>query len=173
MTSSIKPVFLIALLLSSLYASCQESLSPIQLTPEQVKVLREQEKQFQQSINQQNTKSITYSVLQCRADTQRWTSDPFDRSDERNLSVNTGVLVNGQMRSMAPLTAHVDFRILLERIHEMSVCQEVDAEFQKQFNTYALIGKLYEEEKSFRYLKFLLDHSLYDQFLKEDAVANK
>jgi len=153
-------------------ADAQETRPPIKLTPEQVKVLQAQEKQFEDSLNRANDGTKSYSALECRADAQRWTADPFDKSDERNLSINTAVMVNGQIRSMPHITAHVNFLQLSERVHEMSMCEEVDAEFQKQFNTYKVMADLYEDERSFRYFKFLMDHSLYSQFLKEDATAN-
>jgi hypothetical protein len=85
----------------------------------------------------------------------------------------TGVMVNGQFRIKSTVTAHVPFHGLLERGYEMAVCERTDADFDRQFNTYTLMLKLYDEEESGRYVGYILNHNLYDQFLKEDAETYK
>jgi hypothetical protein len=114
-----------------------------------------------------------FGVLKCRADAQKWTADPFDKTDSRTLAANTAKMVNGQFRVIPRITPHVTVRGLLERAHEMEVCTAEDSDFDKQYATYSAIAKTYEEEVSNRYQLFLIKHHLDGQFAKEDEEDNK
>jgi hypothetical protein len=114
-----------------------------------------------------------FGFLQCRSDAQKWTADPFDTKDARNLMVNTAIMVNGQFRSIPSITLQVTFAGLMQRTYEMSVCEAEDADFEKQFSTYTSLARAYEEEQCFRYRLFLTTHHLEEQFTKEDEEANK
>ncbi|MCU1249000.1 MAG: hypothetical protein JWQ49_2029 [Edaphobacter sp.] len=161
-------------LLLPLCGICQQEPMPEKLSPEAVKALQAQEKQLMDSIAESNKHpGPKFTDLQCRADAQKWTSDPFDGKDARNLSINTAIMVNGQFRSMSHIAPHVTVEGLIDRAYEMIVCIESDAAFEKQFATYSLMAKLYSEERNLRYLMFILRHNLNDQFLKEDAKENK
>ena len=62
---------------------------------------------------------------------------------------------------------------LANRAYEMSVCTHEDADFEKQFATYSALSKAYSDERSFRYIRFVMNHhDLNDQFIREDAEAN-
>jgi hypothetical protein len=111
--------------------------------------------------------------LQCRADAQKWTTDPFDTKDARNLTTNTAIMVNGQLRSIPAITPHVTVSGLMNRAYEMSVCIHEDAEFEKQFATYSALSNAYQDERNFRYIRFVMKHNLNGQFIKEDAEENK
>ena len=117
--------------------------------------------------------SPQFGFLKCRADAQKWTTDPFDKDDARNLGLNTAKMVNGQFRAIPRITPHVTVRGLLERTHEMEVCTAEDADFEKQYATYSAIAKAYEEEVSYRYQLFVIKHHLDEQFVREDAEENK
>jgi hypothetical protein len=117
--------------------------------------------------------SPEFGFLKCRADAQKWTADPFDKTDPRTLAVNTAKMVNGQFRVIPKITPHVTVRGLLERAHEMEACTAEDVNFEKQYATYSAISKTYEEEVSYRYQLFLIKHHLDQQFAKEDEEDNK
>jgi len=117
--------------------------------------------------------SAEFGDLKCRADSQKWTTDPFDAQDPRNLSSNRAVWVNGQFRSIPSMTPHLTVKSLLERAHEMEVCTREDADFEKQFGTYSAMAKAYNEEHCARYSLFVIRHHLDEQFVKEDAEENK
>jgi hypothetical protein len=104
---------------------------------------------------------------------QKWTIDPFDNKDGRNLNVNTAIMVNGQFRSISSITPHVTVTGLQERTYEMEICKTEDADFEKQFSTYSRIAEAYKEERTFRYVYFLMRHNLDKQFLSEDAENSK
>jgi hypothetical protein len=125
------------------------------------------------SLGQQGHPGPKFGALQCRADAQKWTTDPSDDKDPRNLGVNTVIMVNGQFRSMSHATPHVTVTGLMDRIHEMDVCRDEDEAFEKQFSTYSTISKSYSEEVTFRYDYFLTRHDLRHQFFQEDAEMNK
>jgi hypothetical protein len=162
----------VALLAAS--GSAQEARPPIKLSPEQVKTLQQQEDWMKSSIEESKKHpGPTYTLLQCRADTQKWTTDPFDKSDERNLIGGRLIQVNGQLRTMPEITQHVTVTKLTERAYEMNVCGESDPDFEKQFGTYSLIARRYEEERAFRYVFYLTKHNLTEQFMKEDAEENR
>jgi hypothetical protein len=147
---------------------------PEKLSPEVVKALREQEQRMKDSIEESKKHpGPKFEYLQCRADVQKWTADPFDTKDARNLSPNIMTMVNGQLRSIPSITPHVTVSGLMDRAYEMSVCTHEDADFEKQFATYSSLLKAYSDERSFRYMYFVMKHNLYEQFIKEDAEANK
>jgi hypothetical protein len=76
--------------------SQQDQQQPVQLSPEVVKVLQQQEKWLMDSIAESNKHpGPTFDSAQCRADTQKWTTDTSDFQDPRNLGIATGVMVNG------------------------------------------------------------------------------
>ncbi len=77
--------------------------------------------------------------------------------------------VNGQYRTLPPLSYGVTAIQLQERIYEMGVCSHEDADFQKKYNTYQLIQDKYRDEVTFRYKYFLMNHHLEEQFAKDDA----
>lgn len=161
-------------ILTSAHGICQQEPMPDKLSPEAVKALQQQEQRMRDSIEESNKHpGPKFSYLQCRADTQKWTSDPFDGKDARNLSANTAIMVNGQLRSIPALTPHVTVGELVGRIYEMSVCEETDVDFEKQFRTYSMLEDAYKEERTFRYMYFLTRHGLDAQFVKEDAELNK
>ncbi len=114
-----------------------------------------------------------FGFLKCRADAQKWTADPFDKTDPRTLGANAAKMVNGQFRVIPTITPHVTVRGLLERAHEMEVCTAEDADFEKQYATYSAIAKTYEQEVSYRYQLFVIKHHLDGQFVKEDEEDNK
>ncbi|HEY0308596.1 MAG TPA: hypothetical protein VGB94_10580 [Acidobacteriaceae bacterium] len=146
-----------------------QQTTPTKVDPETAKIMREQE---QRMIDAASKPAETIPVQQCSADTQAWTTDGSDRQTTMIGAVL--IMVNGQIRYM-PMggTSHATMGDLVMRIHEMSVCQTSDADFQKQFNTYAVLQKHYEEERMTRYILFLYKHNLMDQFVKEDAAENK
>ena len=111
--------------------------------------------------------------LKCRADTQRWTADPFDYSDPKNLSGSRAIMVNGQLRLIPITTAHVTLRGLLERVREMDACTRQDPDFEKKFATYSAMAEAYNEEHCSSYMLFVIRHHLDEQFVKEDAEENK
>ncbi len=82
-------------------------------------------------------------------------------------------MVNGQFRSIPPITPYVAVTGLLERVYEMEVCTQEDADFEKQFATYSAMAKAYSEEHCFRYMHFVTRHHMDEQFLKEDAEESK
>ena len=156
------------------FAICQQEPMPDKLSPEIVKQVRDQEQQMKHSIDESKKRpGPEFGDLKCRADAQKWTTDPFDGKDARNLSANRAVMVNGQFRSIPRITPHVTVRTLLERAYEMEVCTGEDADFEKQFATYSAMAKAYNEEHCFRYMYFVTKHRLDEQFLKEDAEENK
>jgi len=63
--------------------------------------------------------SPEFGFLKCRADAQKWTADPFDKTDPRTLGVNTAKMVNGQFRTIPKITPHMTVRTLMEpnRVH--------------------------------------------------------
>jgi hypothetical protein len=89
-----------------------------------------QSKQGQQMKNTVE-QSKEFPDLKCRADAQRWTADPFDYADPKNLSGSRAIMVNGQFRLIPITTAHVTIRGLLERVREMDACTRQDADFEK------------------------------------------
>jgi hypothetical protein len=117
--------------------------------------------------------SKEFPDLKCRADTQRWTADPFDYSDPKNLSGSRAIMVNGQLRLIPITTAHVTVRGLLERVREMDACTRQDPDFEKKFATYSAMAEAYKEEHCSRYMLFVIRHHLDEQFAKEDAEENK
>lgn len=159
---------------TSSFAFCQQEPMPDKISPDVIKALREQEQQMKNSIEESRKQTEPkFGDLQCRADAQKWTADPFDTKDARNLSINTAIMVNGQFRSIPAITPHVTVSGLMNRAYEMSVCIQEDADFEKQFRTYSALSKAYSDERSFRYMYFVMRHNLEDQFIKEDAEANK
>jgi hypothetical protein len=156
------------------FAICQQEPMPDKLSPEVVKQIREQEQQMKNTVGEnEKHPEPQFGDLKCRADAQKWTTDPFDAKDARNLSANRAVMVNGQFRSIPSMTPHATVRGLLERAHEMEVCTREDAEFEKQFATYSAMAEAYNKEHCFRYMYFLTRHHLDEQFVKEDAEENK
>jgi hypothetical protein len=146
-------------------AVAQDKPAP-QLSPEQVKTLKDQEKALQTLLADSNKKKLpTFTVQQCRSDTQEWTY--------KEPTGGVIVVVNGQSRMMPPGTPHTPIPKLLDRIYEMTVCETVDSEFEKQFHTYTQMRELYERERESRYTQFLLKHGLFDQFISEDAKENE
>jgi|GEM_PF-5432010 len=120
----------------------------------------------QQNQAQEKTK---FGFFQCRADTQKWTFDPFDKTLNPKFQAGAAILVNGQFRTLPHLTYGVTAGSLLQRAHEMDVCRREDLDFEKQFATYSSIEDSYREERTFRYMSFLTKHHLDEQFAKEDA----
>lgn len=114
-----------------------------------------------------------FGVFQCRADVQKWTYDPFDKTLSPKFTTGTAILVNGQFRVLPHISYGVAAGQLVERIYEMNVCEHGDEEFQKKFNTYAQIEDSYKEERIFRYENFITKHNLDKQFVKEDAEGFK
>lgn len=170
----LRAALFIAAILVVPIAYCQQEPMPGKLSPEVVQHLREQEQQMVKSIQDSNTQTgPKFGYLQCRADAQTWTSDPFDNKDARNMMVNTAIMVNGQFRSIPSITQHVTVVGLMKRAHEMSVCEQEDADFEKQFSTYSSLARAYDQERCFRYKLFLTTHHLDEQFIKEDEDANK
>jgi len=156
------------------FAICQQEPRPDKLSPEVVKGVKDQEQQMKNEVEESKKHpEPKFGYLKCRADAQKWTADPFDTKDARTVSANTAIMVNGQFRSIPRITPHVTVRGLLERAHEMEVCADEDADFEKQFATYSSIAKAYREEHCFRYMYFLTRHHLDEQFAKEDAEENK
>jgi len=122
---------------------------------------------FGVSMSQEKKPLPTYSIQQCRVDTQEWTlPDPAPTPGHV-------IIVNGQNRLVPITTAHAPIPKLLDRIYEMTICENVDADFQRQFSTYSTMIGLYKEEHHSRYVAFLLKHNLHEQFIKEDAIANE
>jgi len=155
---------LYACLLSGV-AVAQNKPAP-KLTPEQVNLLRMQEKELEKEVT--NSKKLpTFTVQQCRSDAQEWTLK------EPPPWMTTLIVVNGQVRMMSPITPHTPITKLLDRIYEMTVCETVDADFEKQFHTYSQMHKSYQQEQHSRYALFLMKHELIEQFLKEDAKENE
>jgi hypothetical protein len=156
------------------FAICQQEPMPDKLSPEAAKQIREQERQMKSPIEEDKKHpGPEFDDLECRADAQKWTADPFDGKDARGLSANRAIMVNGQFRSIPSMTPHVTVRGLLERVHEMEVCTHEDADFEKQFATYSAMARAYGEEHCFRYMHFLRRHHLDEQLVKEDAEENK
>jgi hypothetical protein len=170
----LRTVLFLGCVLTAPFAVCQQEPMPDKLSPEVVKGIREQEQQMKNEIEESKKHpEPKFGYLQCRADAQKWTADPFDAKDARNLSANTAIMVNGQFRSIPGITPHVTVRGLLERAHEMEVCTSEDADFEKQFATYSAMAKAYSEEHCFRYMYFVVRHHLDEQFVKEDAEESK
>jgi hypothetical protein len=96
-----------------------------------------------------------FGYFQCRADAQKWTYDPFDKTLEPKYSTGSAIMVNGQFRVLPHLSYGVTTMGLQKRTYEAVVCMHEDAEFEKQFFTYSRLKEAYEEERSFRYLNFL------------------
>jgi hypothetical protein len=155
-----KPLMCACVLILPSLLLCQQEPMPKKLGPDTIKLVQEHP-------------GPKFGALQCRADAQKWTSDPFDNKDARNLGANPAVMVNGQFRTMPHITMHVTSSQLMERAYEMSVCEGEDADFEKQFVTYSTLSKSYSDERCFRYRYFLTKHNLEEQFYKEDAEANK
>lgn len=156
-------------------SSAQEQQAPHRLTPEELKIVKENEAMMQRTAREAaNTPQPKYNVYQCRADAQAWTTDGSDLTNGTNLLGSTAIMVNGQIRTV-PLggTPHVTMTGLVYRIAEMSSCQTIDEAFQKQFNTYAMLQSMYEEERLTRYTLFLYKHNLMDQFSREDKEEHK
>jgi hypothetical protein len=171
----VRTVLLTACILAApTIALCQQEPMPEKIDPATVKLLQDQEKRLKDEAEESKKHSEPkFGSLQCRADAQKWTIDPFDNKDGRNLAVNTAIMVNGQFRTISHITPHVTVIGLQERTHEMEVCTEEDSDFEKQFSTYSTIAETYEEERTFRYMYFLSRHNLDKQFIKEDAEDNK
>jgi len=130
--------------------------SQAKLSPDMAKALQNNEKRMTQMVeDSKKNPGPTFSAEDCRRDTQSWTSDPAEAWAGKNLLGGTLILVNGQSRLLpSPLTPHLPLPKLLDRIYEMTMCQTIDADFQKQFSTYATIHRIYTEEEHFRYMKF-------------------
>jgi hypothetical protein len=109
-----------------------------------------------------------FGFFQCRADAQKWTFDPFDKTLDPKFQAGAAILVNGQFRTLPHLTYGVTVGSLLQRAYEMDVCKREDPDFEKQFATYSSIEDSYREERTFRYMSFLTKHHLDEQFAKED-----
>jgi hypothetical protein len=172
--SALGAVPLFVCVLFAPFAVSQQEPMPDKLSPDMVKLLRDQEQKMKDAVEEaKKHPESKFGSLQCRADAQKWTSDPFDTKDGRNLFVNTAIMVNGQLRSIPTITPHVTVTGLMERTYEMAVCAEEDAEFEKQFATYSSLAKAYSEERCSRYTLFLLKHHLDEQFHKEDVEENK
>jgi len=170
----LKVALFCACVLTASVAVCQQEPMPDKLSPEAVKALRDQEQRMTKSIEDSKKQTEPkFGYLQCRADAQKWTSDPFDNKDARNLTVNTAIMVNGQLRSIPSITPHAPVGVLMDRAYEMAVCEHEDAEFEKQFNTYSSLEGAYTHERYFRYMYFVMKHNLEEQFIKEDAEDNK
>jgi hypothetical protein len=114
-----------------------------------------------------------FGPFKCRADAQEWTLTDFSDKQKAIGMSATGVLVNGQLRLLPDISSGVIVHELEDRATEMEICEQEDADFQKQFNTYVLIERLYREETKSRYVKFLLDHHLLEQFTLKDTKAFK
>jgi hypothetical protein len=114
------------------------------------------------------TEKDKFGFFQCRADAQKWTFDPFDKTLAPKYITGTAVMVNGQFRVHPHLSYGVTMRDLIQRTYEMGVCTHEDAKFEKQFTMYSLMEKLYSEEQTFRYMNFIMKHHLDEQFAKED-----
>lgn len=114
-----------------------------------------------------------FGELQCRADAQRWTYDPFDKELSPKYLTGALIQVNGQVRTLPTLTYGASVHVLLDRIYEATVCMQEDAEFQAKYNTYRLLRDAYTEERSFRYMDFILRHDLEKQFSAEDTERYK
>ena len=149
MSITIRPVLLSFIAFTTTVAFCQQASMP------------------------RTNPSPEFGFLKCRADAQKWTADPFDKTDPRTLGANTAKMVNGQFRIIPTITSHVTVRGLLERAHEMEVCSVEDADFEKQYATYSAMARAYEEEVSNRYQLFVIRHHLDGQFVKEDEEENK
>lgn len=170
----LRAVLYSACIFTSSLAVCQQEPMPDKLSPEVVKALREQEQRMKDSIEESKKNTgPKFGYLQCRADAQKWTTDPFDTKDARNLQVNTAIMVNGQFRSIPSITPHATVSVLMDRAYEMSVCIREDADFEKQFATYSSLSRAYNDERSFRYMYFVMKHDMNEQFIKEDAEENK
>src|SRR5580700_8120833 len=155
--SILRAVLPLVFVLFAPFAVCQQEPMPDKLSPEVVKLLREQEQKMKDDAEEaEKHPEPKFGYLQCRADAQKWTADPFDTKDGRNLFVNTAIMVNGQFRSIPRITPHVTVNGLMERTYEMAVCADKDAEFEKQFATYSSLAKAYSEERCSRYTLFLL-----------------
>jgi len=158
-------------------AVCARTASPQEpprLGPEAAKALQEQERSLEQmTLSSKKENAETFSVEQCRDDTQAWTLGGFSSKGKLEATGGYVVVVNGQSRLMPFPTSHTTIPQLLDRIHEMTVCERVDADFEKQFGTYSTMREEYQSEHEFRYLNFLIRHNLFQQFLQEDAADNK
>jgi hypothetical protein len=156
------------------FALCQQGQMQGKPGTEAVKNIGEQQFQLSGATGEaRKHREPEFGYLKCRADAQKWTSDPFDSKDARNLSVNTAKMVNGQFRSIPRITPHVTVNGLLVRVREMEACTREDADFERQFATYSAIARAYGEEHCFRYMYFVTRHHLEEQFLKEDTEENK
>ena len=114
-----------------------------------------------------------FGLFQCRADAQKWTFDPFDKTLDPKFLTGAAILVNGQFRTLPQLTYGATVGSLVERTYEMDVCKQEDPDFEKQFRTYSSIEDSYRAERTFRYMLFLTKHHLDEQFAKEDAEEFK
>jgi len=114
-----------------------------------------------------------FGYFQCRADAQKWTYDPFDKSLDAKYLTGDAIMVNGQFRVLPHLSYGVTSAVLIQRIYESDVCTREDAEFEKQFVTYSRLMQSYRDERTFRYMHFLMNHHLLDQFTKEDTEEFK
>lgn len=170
----IRMVLLHVCVLTSTFAACQQQPTPDKQSPNVAKLPKERGNQMGNAVGEaKKPPEQRFGYLKCRADAQMWTSDPFDTKDERNRFGGTAIMVNGQFRSRPESTPHVAVAGLMERVHEMEVCTQEDADFEKQFATYSSLSKAYDEEICFRYDGFLMRHNLREQFFKEDAIENK
>jgi hypothetical protein len=170
----LRVAILSALILMSLSGSCLQQPSSTNPSPQDTKATQNYEKWMKDSLEEANKHfNPPLNYARCRSDTQRWTTDPFDKDDSRNRLGGILMQVNGQFRTMLSITPHVSIAERVDRIYEMAVCEQTDSDFEKQFSTYTLMGRQYEVEKNSRYLGFILKHNLHDQFLKEDAEENK
>ena len=159
---------------ASTVAFCQQEPMPEKVSPDTVKLLQEQEKSMKDFVEEaKKHPEPKFGYLQCRVDAQKWTADPFDPKDRRDIVFSTAIMVNGLIRSIPPITTHVTVNALMERTYEMAVCETEDAEFEKQFSTYSSLSKAFSEERYSRYWFFVVTHHLDEQFHKEDAEANK
>jgi hypothetical protein len=114
-----------------------------------------------------------FGEYRCRSDAQRWTVGDETPHNQLSAPRYLGVLVNGQIRMLAEISAGISVEELETRASEMAVCQLEDVEFQNKFNTYAMIERQYQSEVTYRYRMFLLNHGLLEQFKKEDAQGIK
>jgi len=114
-----------------------------------------------------------FGYFQCRADAQKWTYDPFDKTLEPKYITGSAIMVNGQFRVLPQLSYGVTSAALQQRIYEADVCTTEDADFEKQFFTYTRLKQAYAEERTFRYMNFLMKHNLLEQFAKEDTEQFK
>lgn len=89
------------------------------------------------------------TVEQCRADRNAWKS--MTDSDRDSLSA----------------------RELQRRFGEMTSCSDVENSDWQTRAGYLIVGEIYGDMTSARYLKFLIRHKLVQQFLDEDAAGQR